>query len=71
MMTMVKNAVQLASVSVVDAVRMASLNPARALSLSGRKGSIEPRRDADIVIFTPEFAVRQTLVGGRVEFEAS
>jgi N-acetylglucosamine-6-phosphate deacetylase len=70
MMAMAKNAVQLAGASLVDAVRMASLNPARTLSLSGRKGSVEPRKDADIVIFTPDFEVRKTLVGGRVEFEA-
>jgi N-acetylglucosamine-6-phosphate deacetylase len=70
MIAMVKNAVQLAGVSLVDAVRMASLNPARALSLSGHKGSIEPRKDADIVIFSADFEVRKTLVGGRVEFEA-
>jgi len=69
MAAMMRNAVQLAGVSLVDAVRMASLNPARALSISGRKGSIEPRKDADIVILTPEFEVRKTLVGGRVEFE--
>ena len=70
MMTMVKNVVKLAGTSLVDAVRMASLNPARALSLSGRKGSLEPRKDADIVIFSADFEVRKTLVGGRVEFEA-
>ena len=70
MMAMVKNVVQLAGVPLVDAVRMASLNPARTLSLAGRKGSIEPRKDADIVIFTPDFKVKKTLVGGRVEFEA-
>jgi N-acetylglucosamine-6-phosphate deacetylase len=70
MMAMVRNVVQSAGVSLVDAVRMASLNPARALSLAGHKGSIEPRKDADIVIFTPEFEVKKTLVGGRMEFEA-
>jgi N-acetylglucosamine-6-phosphate deacetylase len=70
MIAMVKNVVELAGMSLVDAVRMASLNSARTLSLSGRKGSIEPRKDADIVVFTPEFEVRKTLVGGRVEFEA-
>jgi len=70
MMAMVKNSVELIGVSLVDAVRMASLNPARALSLSGRKGSLEPRKDADLVVFSANFEVRKTLVGGRVEFEA-
>jgi N-acetylglucosamine-6-phosphate deacetylase len=70
MMTMVKNVVELAGVSVVDAVRMASANPARALGLSGRKGGIEERKDGDIVIFSDKFAVRKTLVAGRIEFAA-
>jgi N-acetylglucosamine-6-phosphate deacetylase len=70
MIQMVKNMVGLAGVSLVDAVRMASLNPARALGISSRKGSIEPRKDADIVIFSGDFAVEKTLVAGRVEYEA-
>ena len=38
MIGMVRNMVELAGVSLVDAVRMASANPARALGLSGHKG---------------------------------
>ena len=71
MITMVKNMVKLAGVSLPEAVRMASLNPARALSIGGHKGSIEPRKDADIVIFSPAFEVRKTLVDGRIEYDAS
>lgn len=70
MVAMVKNMVELVGVSLPDAVRMASLNPARALGVGGHKGSLEARKDADVVIFSPAFAVRKTLVAGRVEFEA-
>jgi len=70
MMMMVKGMVEMARVPLVEAVRMASLSPARALSLSGRKGSLEPHKDADVVIFSPDFVVKKTLVAGRVEFEA-
>jgi N-acetylglucosamine-6-phosphate deacetylase len=59
----------MAGVPLVDAVRMASLSPARALSLGGRKGSLEPHKDADVVIFSSAFEVKKTLVGGRIEFE--
>jgi N-acetylglucosamine-6-phosphate deacetylase len=69
MIQMVRNAVTLAGVSVVDAVRMASLNPARALGLSAHKGSLEPGKDADIVLFTPEYLVTHTMVAGRVEYQ--
>ncbi|MGA2140103.1 MAG: N-acetylglucosamine-6-phosphate deacetylase [Verrucomicrobiia bacterium] len=70
MIRMVRNMVELAGVSLADAVRMASLNPARALGMGGRKGSVEPGKDADLVIFSGKFEVSKTLVGGRVEYEA-
>lgn len=69
MIQMVRNAVNLAGVSVVDAVRMASLNPARALGLSAHKGSLEPGKDGDIVLFTPEYLVTHTLAAGRIEYQ--
>jgi N-acetylglucosamine-6-phosphate deacetylase len=67
----VRTMVERVGVSLVDAVRMASLNPARALGLSGHKGSLEPRKDADIVIFSESFVVSKTLVAGRVEYDAA
>jgi N-acetylglucosamine-6-phosphate deacetylase len=70
MITMVKNMVESVGVSLPEAVRMASLNPARALSIGGHKGSLEAGKDADVVIFSPAFQVRRTLVGGRVEYES-
>lgn len=71
MIQMVQNMVTLTGVSLVDAVRMASLNPARALGIGGHKGSLEPRKDADVVIFSGQFAVLKTIVGGRIEYEAA
>ena len=69
MIQLVRNMVELVGVSLVDAVRMASLNPARTLGLGGHKGSLEPRRDADIVVFSPSFVVEKSIIGGRVEYE--
>jgi N-acetylglucosamine-6-phosphate deacetylase len=48
-----------------EAVRMASLNPARVLGLDGRKGSLEPGKDADIAIFNPDFSAWRTMIAGR------
>jgi len=39
-----------------EAVRMASLNPATMLGLAARKGSLEPGKDADVVVFPRNFA---------------
>lgn len=62
--TLVKTVANI-GVALVDAVRMASLSPARVLGISGRKGSLEERKDADIVFFDESFRVRRTIIGGR------
>ena len=45
-------------------VNMASLNPARSIGMDARKGSLEPGKDADIVITDPDFNVQATFVRG-------
>lgn len=47
-----------------DVSRMLSLTPARLSGCSDRKGSLEPGKDADIVIMTPEFEVAQVIIRG-------
>ncbi len=61
----VRNMIEFCGLSLVEAVQMASLNPARALRLDGRKGSIAPGMDADLVVLTPDLDVRETWVAGR------
>ena len=45
-------------------VRMASLNPARAIGVADRKGSLEKGTDADIILTDPDFQVQRTIIGG-------
>jgi N-acetylglucosamine-6-phosphate deacetylase len=52
-------------VSLPDALRMTSLNPARVLGLAARKGSLEAGKDADIAIFNPDFSAWRTLIAGQ------
>jgi N-acetylglucosamine-6-phosphate deacetylase len=56
--------VQLVDVSLVEAVRMATFNPARSLGLEKKKGVLAVGADADLVTFTDEFTVTHTFVGG-------
>ncbi len=65
MIDLIRNMVQLVEVSLVEAVRMATLNPARALRLESRKGVLQVGADADLVSFTDRFQVSHTFVGGR------
>jgi N-acetylglucosamine-6-phosphate deacetylase len=64
----VRTMIDLCGLSLVEAVQMAALNPARALRLEERKGCLAPGMDADMAVLTPELAVRQTWVGGAMVY---
>ncbi|AWM39710.1 N-acetylglucosamine-6-phosphate deacetylase [Gemmata obscuriglobus] len=53
-----------AGVPLVEAVRMASLTPARILGLETEIGSLEVGKRADLVVLDHELNVRQVYVGG-------
>ena len=53
-----------------DAVRMATLTPATIIGVSDQKGSIEPGKDADLVVIDENVHVYLTMVRGEVVFES-
>ncbi len=61
----VRNIVEWTGVAVPEAVRMASLNPARVLGLDGQRGSIEAGKLADLAVLDRDFNVVRTIVRGR------
>jgi len=60
----VKNFMEFTGLSLPEAVRTASLNPAKLLRMDERKGSIEEGKDADIIIFDEKLAIHYTIIGG-------
>ena len=66
---LVRNMIQMADVTLTDAVRMATANPARMAHLPDR-GTIREGAYADIVIFDENIDVSLTMVNGKVVFEA-
>ena len=50
-------------------VRMASLNPARAIGVADKKGSLEAGKDADIILTDGDFQVQRTIIGGETVYE--
>jgi N-acetylglucosamine-6-phosphate deacetylase len=68
MIDSVRNAVRRLGIDLKDAIRFASLNPARLLGLDAQKGSISKGKDADIVIFDKDFNVKMTIVRGRIVY---
>jgi len=66
---LIRNMINMASVTLTDAVKMMTATPARILDLLDHKGSIEAGMDADIVIFDNDINVEMTMVRGHVVYE--
>jgi len=60
----VRNMMRLTGISLCDAVRMASWNPAQLIGLGDRKGSLRPGADADLVVLEPNGNVMGVMVAG-------
>ena len=64
----VRNMVAMTGVTLQDAVRMASYNPARLLGLEQRKGWLREGADADVVLLHPNGSVAGAMVRGQANF---
>ncbi len=49
-------------------VAAATINPARAIGVDDKKGSLENGKDADIIITDKDFNIVKTIIGGKVKF---
>ncbi len=65
-----RTAVELAGVTVEEAVKMATLVPARIHGLDRQCGILSPGMLGDVVIFDPEFRILATVVEGRLVYSA-
>ncbi|HHV63105.1 MAG TPA: N-acetylglucosamine-6-phosphate deacetylase [Firmicutes bacterium] len=64
----VRNVVEFLGVTLYDAVRFATINPARVIGVDSRKGSLEVGKDADLIVTGEEGNVFLTITGGRVTY---
>jgi N-acetylglucosamine-6-phosphate deacetylase len=67
----VRNMVRLAGASLCEAVRTASLVPARIIGAERRKGSIAVGKDADLVVFDEDVAVKAVFLKGGLAGEGT
>jgi N-acetylglucosamine-6-phosphate deacetylase len=56
---------QFAGIGMAEAVKLASSNPARVAGIAGRKGSLMPGADADMVALSRRGEVLKTIVRGQ------
>ncbi len=64
----VRNGINQVGLSMVDAVRMSSLTPAKIIGVDNKKGSLEKGKDADITIFDNNINIKNTIAKGEVIF---
>ena len=64
------NIYQNTNIPLNECVNCATLNPATAIGMADRKGSLAVGKDADIVILDNEFNVKKTIIGGTIKYES-
>ncbi|QFT88643.1 N-acetylglucosamine-6-phosphate deacetylase [Bacillus sp. THAF10] len=65
----VTNMMDFTGCTLQEAIRMASINPARQLKLDHQKGSIALGKDADIVILDTDLNVKMTFIKGELVYK--
>lgn len=65
---LIKTMVTLAEVPLACAIQMASYTPAVIIGKASRKGSLDPGKDADIVVLDSDFNVKLTVVEGEIVY---
>lgn len=68
---LVRTMVQKAGVPLQEAVKMMTLTPARIMGIAGRKGSLAPGKDADLVILDDALEVQGVFAMGRQVFSSA
>lgn len=66
---LVRTMLELAEITLLDAVKMATLTPARIMGVVDKKGSLAVGKDADIIIFNEEIEIGKTIVQGNVVYD--
>lgn len=70
MLQAVRNMAEALGVSLPDAFRMGSLNPALSLGLKN-KGWIKEGNQADFALLTGDFELKKTIIGGKIAYAAT
>nr|WP_048828059.1 N-acetylglucosamine-6-phosphate deacetylase [Bacillus sp. B-jedd] len=65
----VRNVATFSDLSLLDAVKMASINPAKQIGIFDKKGSIAAGKDADLVILDEAMNVEKTYCRGELAFQ--
>ena len=65
---LVRTMIHMADVSLLQAVKMISLTPARIMGVAHKKGSLAKGKDADILIFDENIHIQATIINGEIVY---
>ncbi|MDE3840106.1 N-acetylglucosamine-6-phosphate deacetylase [Bacillus methanolicus] len=65
----IQNIIKFTGISLLDAIQLASVNPAKQMGVYDRKGSLAPGKDADIVILDENYEVFSTFCRGKIAYK--
>ncbi|KPV61603.1 MAG: N-acetylglucosamine-6-phosphate deacetylase [Candidatus Bathyarchaeota archaeon BA1] len=65
----VRNMVKSVGLPLQTAIKMATINPAKVIRDYGKKGSLEPDKDADILIIDENVNVYMSIVKGKIAYK--
>ena len=68
MISAIKNSVKYVGIELAEAIRMATLYPARAIAVDHKLGCIEAGKIANLTVFTNDYQVIGTVVNGELNF---
>lgn len=63
---LIRTMVKEAGISIPEAVKMITQNPARVLGIDETKGSLSVGKDADLTVFDADIVIQYTIVGGEI-----
>ncbi|WP_159714211.1 N-acetylglucosamine-6-phosphate deacetylase [Blochmannia endosymbiont of Camponotus nipponensis] len=66
MMQAIKNSVKYAGIPLDEALRMATLYPAKAIGVEHYLGSLEINKIANLTVFNQEYQIKKTIVNGKI-----
>jgi len=65
---LVRNMITMADVSLLEAVQMATVTPAKIMKIENKKGNLAVGMDADIVVFDDDINIEMTIIKGKIVY---
>jgi N-acetylglucosamine-6-phosphate deacetylase len=66
---LIRTMMKLADVSLIDAVKMMTITPAKIIGVQNKKGSIAAGKDADLLIFDKDININMTMIEGNIVYK--